>query len=341
MTFAVAPDGVLLRPQKPAIAMRPSCAPLARRICWIIDPPEPAPAEAAMHPDPPLIVGLGELLWDLLPGGKQLGGAPANFAYHAAALGNRGVVASRVGADALGREARDRLRQSGLETAFVQEDPSHPTGTVLVELDPQGQPRYTIIENVAWDFLEWTPAWQELAAQAQAVCFGSLAQRAHQARATIRQFLLASRPEAVRIFDVNLRQSFYSAELLRQSLQLASIAKLNQDELPNVAQLLQLPGGDAVTAARGLIETFGLQLVCVTRGAYGSVLVTAAEVDEHPGFPVTVVDTVGAGDAFTAGLVHAYLRQESLANIAALANRLGGWVATQAGAMPPVRPGEW
>jgi fructokinase len=169
------------------------------------------------------ILGLGEILWDLLPHGKQLGGAPSNFAYCSNLLGDRGVAASRLGNDELGKEAAQKLAGLGVETSFLQADSAHPTGTVNVSVDSKGEPAFEITPSVAWDFLEWEASWQSLAQEADAVCFGTLAQRAPGSRETIRKFLRSVRPGAVRIFDVNLRQSFYSAEILAQSLQLAEI----------------------------------------------------------------------------------------------------------------------
>jgi len=280
------------------------------------------------------IVGLGEVLWDLLPGGKQLGGAPANFAYVTSLLGDRGIVASRVGEDSLGREAIQELSRHGLPIAYLQSDSGHPTGTVNVEVDPEGQPKFEIMKGVAWDFLEWTPQWQELAGQADAVCFGSLAQRSLQSRETILAFLEATSAEAVRIFDVNLRQSFYTAEVLAASLKLADLVKLNHEELPRVMELLRLKYDGEESSAQRLQAANGLELVCVTRGAQGSLLVSADGTHEHPGFRIKVADTVGAGDAFTAGLLHHYLRQAPLDAMNEAANRLGAWVASDVGAMP-------
>lgn len=280
------------------------------------------------------IVGLGELLWDLFPAGRQLGGAPANFAYHSAALGNRGLIASRIGDDELGREALDQLSRLGLSTDYVQTDPTHPTGTVEVQVDEQGQPDYIITENVAWDFMEWTPAWQKLAAQTDAVCFGSLAQRSPQSRDTIRRFIKAVPDGSTRIYDVNLRQAFFSKEILTESLSLSEVVKLNDIELPQVIDILGLRGGNQEESARALLQAYHLKLVCITRGEHGSLLVTDTESAEHPGFPIKVADTVGSGDAFTVALVHHYLRQTPLAKIAEAANRMGSWVATQVGATP-------
>ena len=284
------------------------------------------------------IVGLGELLWDLLPSGEQLGGAPANFAYITNLLGDTGIPASRVGRDSLGNEALKKLAQLGLSNTFVQRDPTHPTGTVKVEIDSSGQPRFDISEPVAWDFLEWIPSWQLLAREADAVCFGSLAQRSAQSRSTIRSFLQATRPEAVRIFDVNLRQNFYSAQILAESVKLATIVKLNHEELPRIMHLLKHEDSGEKESARRLLSSHDLQLVCVTRGSSGSFLISPDERNEHPGFMVKVADTVGAGDAFTATLVHGYLRGSSLAQINETANRVGTWVASQSGATPDPGP---
>lgn len=270
----------------------------------------------------------------MLPAGKQLGGAPANFAYMTRLLGNRGVVASRVGTDALGRSAARRLERLGLRSSYLQLDAVHPTGTVRVEVDADGQPTFEIAEGVAWDFLEWTPAWQALAEETDAVCFGSLAQRSAQARQTIRAFLQALRPETLRVFDVNLRQNFYSAETLSEGAKLADIIKLNSDELLAVVRLLGFSSHEEAASAQWLQRTFDTKVVCVTRGAKGSLLVSKDAINEHAGFTVDVADTVGSGDAFTAALVYHYLRQAPLPLLNDAANRMGAWVASQTGATP-------
>jgi fructokinase len=291
-----------------------------------------------------VIVGLGELLWDMLPEGKQLGGAPANFSVMAARLGNRAVIASRLGSDKLGREARQYLAPLPAELDLIQEDPKHPTGSVGVTLTA-GQAEYVIHEPVAWDFLEFTPQWKALAAQADAVCFGTLAQRQPVSRKTIHAFLAATRRECVRVFDVNLRKPFYTRGVLEDSLAKATILKLNDAEMPQVLALLRLDADGAAGAldasalrkgARALIEAFPLQMVCVTMGGSGSLLVTPESFDQHPGIPVEVVDTIGAGDAFTAALTSYYLRSAPLAVVNEAGNRWGSWVASHAGAMPPL-----
>ncbi len=289
------------------------------------------------------IVGLGELLWDLLPEGKQLGGGPANFSVMSARLGNRAVIASRLGEDPLGREARRHLAALPPDVASIQADPKHPTGSVTVEFK-DGQPEYVIHEPVAWDFLEFTPAWKALAAAADAVSFGSLAQREPVSRRTIHSFLAATRRDCVRVFDVNLRKPFYTRGVLEDSLSKATVLKLNDAEMPEVLALLKLPGiepegidpGALRRGARALLAEFGLQLVCVTMGASGSLLVTAESFDQHPGIPIEVADTIGAGDAFTAALTSYFLKGAPLPVLNEAGNRWGSWVASQSGGMPPL-----
>ena len=290
----------------------------------------------------PIVVGLGELLWDLLPRGKQLGGAPANFAYITALLGDCGVVASRVGDDHLGQEALWHLKSNGLNVSHVQRDPSHPTGTAKVELDTKGQPEFVFGENVAWDFMEFSEDWISLARSTHAVCFGSLAQRNAASRATIRAFLSALPSFAIGIFDANLRPPHFNPEILRDSARHAKVLKLNHEEFPRFLELMQCPLKSSersdVAAGRWLCKEFGVQLVCITRGGNGSLLVTATSQDEHYGFSVKIADTVGAGDAFTATMVHHALRGSSLSVMNAAANRMGAWVASQEGAMPAPDP---
>ena len=282
----------------------------------------------------PLFVGLGELIWDMLPEGRRLGGAPSNFAYMARLLGNRSAVASRVGRDALGREARARLEAAGVSTAYVQVENVHPTGTVGVRIGERGEPAFTVNGNSAWDYLEWTESWEELAERADCVCFGTLGQREPRARETILRFLERVRPSALRVFDVNLRHSFFTPEMLARSLALASAAKLNADELRLAASMLDLQGDGERTFAEDLLARFGLDLVAVTRGERGSLLVSAEGASEHAGFRVEVADTIGSGDAFAAALAHCRLRGATLEVSNEVANRVGSWVATQPGATP-------
>jgi fructokinase len=285
------------------------------------------------------VVGLGEVLWDLLPERACLGGAPANFAYITALMGDHGIVASRVGEDSRGLEALRRMEELGLDIDHVQTDREHPTGTVKVELDGNGIARFEIAHPVAWDSLEWSLDWQRLAERADAVCFGSLAQRSEAGRGTIQKFLRATSPGTVKIFDVNLRQSYYSQEVLAESMRLADIVKLNDEELPKIMSLGKLPYKDELSSARLLLREYDLKLVCITRGGRGSLLVRDGDVREHPGFRVRVADTVGSGDAFTAGLLHEYLHGASLDLMNEVANLVGAWVASEVGAMPAPKLG--
>jgi fructokinase len=291
--------------------------------------------------EPHLILGIGELLWDLLPEGPRLGGAPANFSVMAARLGNHAAVLSRVGRDALGRQAMDALDPLPVDAGFVQVDPLHETGRVTVEF-AGGQPSYTIHEPAAWDFLELTDDWVQLAERADAICFGSLAQRSQVSRQTIQTLAAQTSSRCVRVFDVNLRAPFYSSEVIQESLKLATVVKMNDAEVPLVLDLLGLvadQGPDALRsgAARLLAEFPTVSMVAITRGGAGSLLVTREEWHEHPGVPVKVADTIGAGDAFTAAMTHYLLRGAGLAMLNEAGNRWGGWVASQSGAMPELR----
>jgi fructokinase len=282
----------------------------------------------------PVTVGLGELIWDFLPGGRQLGGAPTNFAYVSQLLGNESVVASRIGNDELGTEALERLNNFGISTEHLQVDRQHPTGTVRVRLDERGEASFAVNENSAWDYLEWTSGWAELSRKADVVCFGTLGQRVEQARRTITSFLEATRPGALRVFDVNLRHSFFNAEMLERSLKLATVVKLNQEELFMLGGMLGFGADTEERLAKRLLDQFGLELVAITRGERGSLLVSVEAVSDHSGFRVQVRDTIGAGDAFIAALAHYYLRRAPLPLISEAANRMGAWVATREGATP-------
>jgi fructokinase len=283
------------------------------------------------------ILGIGELLWDMLPEGARLGGAPANYGVMAGRLGDRAAILSRIGRDALGDDALHLLKDFPVDCGELQIDAEQPTGTVTVKLE-DGQPSYTIHEPAAWDFFEPTEAWLGEAARADAVCFGSLAQRGERSRRTIHALVRATRPECWKIFDVNLRAPFYSAEIVRESLQLASVMKMNDAEAPLVLNLLGLGAAASLreSAERLLAEFDGLALVAITRGGEGSLLVGRSEWHEHPGISTRVADTIGAGDAFTAAMTHYLLRGAPLATLNEAGNRWGSFVASQAGAMPEI-----
>ncbi|MHC4252320.1 MAG: carbohydrate kinase family protein [Planctomycetota bacterium] len=279
------------------------------------------------------VIGLGEVLWDLLPSGKALGGSPANVAYHANSLGAEGVVVSAVGEDDLGREILDRLGAMSLDTRHVQVVASQPTGTVSVTLDEKGTPTYVIHEDVAWDRIAVDEATLELARRADAVCFGSLAQRSARTRESVRAVLKATRDGALRVFDINLRGDFYDAELIEQSLGLANVLKISDEELETVTSLLGLDGDDDARLAE-LAGRYDLRLVALTQGERGSVMYEDGAFSRRDGIAVEVEDTVGAGDAFTAAVAVGMLRGMELDRINELANRVAAHVCSRKGAMP-------
>lgn len=284
------------------------------------------------------IAAIGELLWDMLPGGPQLGGAPANFAAMAGALGDESFLISRAGDDQLGHQAvRDlAVRPVGLD--FVALDPRYPTGTVTVSLNREAVATYIIHEPVAWDNLPFTPQVAALAPTLDAVCFGTLAQRSATTRQTLRKLVEATVPGCVRVFDVNLREPYWNAATIAWGCSQATIVKMNHEEVPLVAHAVDAPPQvrDLLPVAKFLLEKFPVRLVAITRGSHGSLLVTRDRVQEHAGIRTDVIDTIGAGDAFTAALTHYALRQCSLEVMAEGANRWGAWVASQRGGMPTV-----
>lgn len=290
--------------------------------------------------EPHLVLGIGELLWDMLPGGKRLGGAPANFAVMAGRLGNHAGILSRIGRDDLGREAVKLLDPLPADTSFLQIDTVHETGRVTVALN-DGQAEYTIHQPAAWDSLELSDEWVKLAERADAICFGSLAQRSIESRQTIQTLAAQTPARCVRIFDVNLRPPFYSSEVIQESLELATVVKMNDAEVPLVLALLGMvveadgrPATLRMNAERLLAEFPTLQMVAITRGGHGSILVTREEWHEHAGFPAKVADTIGAGDAFTAAMAHYLLRGAELPVLNEAGNRWGSWIASRIGAMP-------
>ena len=281
------------------------------------------------------IVGIGELLWDLLPTGAQIGGAPANFSYHAGALGAETRPISRVGDDTLGHELLAQLKALGVNTECVQIDPTMPTGTVAVEIDADGQPCFDIRANVAWDHLQVDSAALHAASSADALCFGTLAQRDPVSRAAIRTLVAASPSEALRVLDVNLRQQYYSRALIEESLALATVLKVNDLELPRLVELFSL-GGDLRSQLEQLAERWQLRAIALTRGDRGSVLLTTHEWSEHPGVSVEVKDTIGAGDAFTAAMTVGLLSGWALDDVNAHANEVAAFVASCSGGTPPL-----
>lgn len=283
------------------------------------------------------VIGVGEVLWDLLLTGRQLGGAPANFAYHAHALGARARVITRVGNDDYGREIIRRFHDMGLRDTEPQVDETAPTGIAKVELSGNGLAHFTVQENVAWDSIALTAKAVAIAHAADATCFGTLAQRSETSRTTIQELVAATSGEALRVFDINLRQRFYTREVIAQSLHLANVLKLNEDEMPVLAEMFQLTGSIEHQIER-LAQLFSLRVVAFTRGANGSLLYQDGRYSDCSSRPVKVVDTVGAGDSFTAALVLGLLREMDLDKINEVANEVARFVCTQPGATPVLPP---
>jgi fructokinase len=279
------------------------------------------------------LVGIGEILWDVLPSGKQMGGAPANFAYHASALGEEGVTVSRIGKDPLGLEMQNHLKDLGLSLDYIGVDEFHPTGTVTVEIDHEGVPDFTIHEEVAWDYLVDETSLSELANKTDAVCYGSLAQRSPPSRNVIGKFLSNTSPGTLRIFDVNLRQSFYSKEVIDDSLKSADILKLNKEEFQILSEMYVFEG-DERAVLQDFLMVFDLHLIALTKGMHGSVLCDQDGFSIHPGYVVDVLDTVGAGDAFAAAMTIGMLKGYELDHLNDLANRVASYVCTQPGGTP-------
>jgi fructokinase len=281
------------------------------------------------------IVALGEMLWDVFPDGPRFGGAPANVACHAAALGADVWMVSQVGDDQLGQQAVAALRQHGVHTDPVGRSSQYPTGTVEVALDRAGKPNFTIREDVAWDHIPWSESLRDLASRADAVCFGTLAQRGDQSRQTIHRFISAVAPATLRILDVNLRPPFYDRTVIEQSLELANVLKLSDDELPVVASMLGIDAPESETLAQ-LAQRYQLRLIALSRGAQGALLFDGKHFSHAQGQPVEVKDTVGAGDSFTAVLTLGILKGRPLDTINQRACQVAAYVCSQAGATPPL-----
>ena len=281
-----------------------------------------------------IVVGMGEALWDVLPEGKKIGGAPANFAYHVSQFGLDSRVVSAVGDDKLGMEILDNFRAKKLNT--MVEIVPYPTGTVQVELDAEGVPCYDIKEGVAWDNIPFTPALEGLARQTRAVCFGSLAQRSVVSRETINRFLDAM-PDGegqYKIFDINLRQGFYTKEILCNSMRKCNILKINDEELVTISRMFGYPGIDLQDKCWILLAKYNLKMLILTCGVNGSYVFTPGEVSFVETPKVEVADTVGAGDSFTAAFVASILKGLPIPEAHKLAVETSAFVCTQNGAMP-------
>lgn len=286
-------------------------------------------------PAPPLVIGIGEILWDLLPSGPSMGGAPANFICHASALGADALLISRVGRDEAGERLLQRLAGFGVGTGGISVDPAHPTGTVEVELGEGGQPHFTISTDVAWDHLEAVPALLEMVGRADAVCFGTLAQRSADSAKAIRTLLESAGPGTMRVLDLNLRVQPFPAATVMASLALADGVKMNEDELALIANHLGLRGGLREQLGE-LAGRYGLRWIACTLGPNGSVMSDGTKWIDHPGFPVVPRDTIGAGDSFLATVVLGMLAGWSLEAISETANQVAAHVCSCDGAVPPL-----
>ena len=287
-----------------------------------------------------IITGIGEALWDMLPDGKKIGGAPANFAYHVSQFGLESCAVSAVGDDELGEEILSEFRKKGLNTILPKVD--RPTGTVQVELDSAGVPQYEIMENVAWDNIPFTPRLDELASRTKAVCFGSLAQRAAVSRETINRFIdsIPAGNDPLIVFDINLRQHFYCKEVVDNSMKKCNVLKINDEELETVAAMFDIPAADIDGRCAFLLEKYALRILILTCGVKGSYVFTPDGVSFLETPSVKVADTVGAGDSFTAAFVSSIVKGKSPAEAHRIAVGVSAFVCTQNGAMP-VLPEEY
>lgn len=280
------------------------------------------------------VVGMGEALWDVLPEGKEIGGAPANFAYHVSQFGLPGLAVSAIGDDALGKELLENFDEKGVN--YHIDVVSYPTGTVQVELDSNGVPQYDIKENVAWDNIPFTDELETIAKNTKAFCFGSLAQRNIVSRETINHFLdmIPAENDPVVVFDINLRQGFYTKEILVNSMQKCNILKINDEELVAVSRLFGYPGIDLQDKCWILLGKYNLKMLILTCGVNGSYVFTPGNVSFQPTPKVKVADTVGAGDSFTAAFIASILKGESVEDAHKKAVETSAFVCTQQGAMP-------
>lgn len=277
---------------------------------------------------------MGEALWDVLPEGKKLGGAPANFAYHAGQFGLQTIAVSALGEDALSEETVQQLEEKKLN--YEMPRVPYPTGTVLVELDAEGIPTYDIKENVAWDNIPFSESIENIARHAQAVCFGSLAQRNVVSRETIYKFLDSTPSDCVKIFDINLRQQFYTKEVIQESLKRCNILKINDEELITIGRMFGYPGLDIENKCFLILGKYNLDMLVLTCGVNGSYVFTPGKVSYQPTPKVEVADTVGAGDSFTGSFCAAILRGKTVEEAHQLAVRVSAYVCTQNGAMPQI-----
>ncbi len=283
----------------------------------------------------PVILSLGEVLWDVFPDKTLFGGAPVNFAAHACALGAKVSILSAVGSDPLGHEALQELKKRGVDTSLVQAHPTKPTGSVKVSFDPAGKPHYDIVSGSAWDDIQLTDCARHTLSQADVVYYGTLSQRSEASASTIRQLLQATGPQTLRVCDINLRPPFHTDAVISASVALADVLKISDEELDTVARACAIPPGTPLEQLKAIRAKYDLQLIALTRGPDGALLVTADAVSDAPGVKVKVADTVGAGDSFIAALITGYCRKTgTLDELNRHACRVAAYVCSQPGATP-------
>jgi fructokinase len=287
-----------------------------------------------MSSSKPTLVSIGEVLWDRFPDGARFGGAPANLASHAASLGADAYLISCVGQDELGDEALKVLEENGIHLDYIQRSGESPTGTVEVSLDDSGKPTFDIKDHVAWDKMTWEKSLEAIARKADAVCFGTLAQRHQPSRETIRRFVQTVPDSSLRVLDINLRPPFTDGTVVRESLELANVLKLSSDEMPFLSDLLELTGPPE-EIMQVMRDIFDLRMIAMTMGSEGAILQSASGVSHCRGIEVEqMADTVGAGDAFTATVVHDFLAGQSLDSVNEHACRVAAYVCSQTGGTP-------
>lgn len=285
---------------------------------------------------PKKIAAFGELLWDLLPTGKVLGGAPANFIYRINSYGDRGTLLSKVGNDKAGREAREAIRRLGLSDENIQTDFEFPTGSVKVKIDENGIPDFNIITDVAYDHIEINAEMIDAFREADCVCFGTLVQRYGISKNTLRELVHES-PDVVKFLDINLRKKCYTAAIVEDSLRMANILKTNDEELLITKELLGLKNSNLKDLAKEALETFNLEIILCTLGSNGAFCLTQEDVFHFdPGYQISLGDTVGSGDAFSAGFVHYYMNGQPIDEALRFGNAAGALIATTIGATAPV-----
>jgi fructokinase len=287
-----------------------------------------------------IVLSYGEILWDLLPTDTVLGGAPCNFAYRVNSLGDMGLIISKLGSDDLGKKAFEQVASIGLETTYLQWDDSHPTGTVPITFDENNNPDFTIIPDVAYDYIVMTDSLRKIAPKADCLCFGTLSQRSAKSRQTLEELIEIS-SDSLKLLDINLRKECYSLDTIKNSIKKADLLKLNENELYQLAEMLRISKKDQINICLRLMDKYSLKCCVVTLGDKGIFAISEeGEIVYEPGYKIDLVDSVGAGDAFTAGFAYCTLRDLFLREACQFGNILGAIACTKKGATSPITQDE-